>query len=304
MMSKPQTNALAALAFTIIVWGVTPVFVRSVSLALGPYEALIVRLICSALVFIAVLACTTGFKIATKDWPKLVIISLFGMLGYFVLTIFGFAYAPAGMGTLMFSTQPMLIAILASLVGTEKLNAATIIGLVVSFFGSVLLVWDSGMGDGSATAQSIGFGCGLIFLAGVVWAVFVVFSKPLIQTYGALKITGLSTIVIAVPLLPFMSVNTLLTLKGLDMQAIAGLAYLTFLGATAAVVTWNYAAGLLRPSLLGASLYIIPIIAVAAGWSMLDESVSLNMIFAAAIILLGVAVSQWKPNMQSPKVPS
>ena len=301
-MDQSHRNALAALVFTIVMWGITPVFARSVSLALGPYEALIVRLICSALVFLVVLAFTTGFHLAAKDWPKLITISLIGILGYYVLTIFGFAYAPAGMGTLMFSTQPMLIAILASIVGTEKLSPATILGLFVSFLGSVLLVWGSGMGDGSASGRDVALGCGLIFLAGAVFSVFVVFSKSLIQNYGALKITGLSTILIAIPLLPFLSAQTLTTVQGLSLNSIAALAFLTFVAATAAVVTWNYAAGLLRPTLLGSSLYIIPIIAVVAGWAVLGETVSLNIIVAAAIILAGVAISQWKPREQQPKV--
>jgi drug/metabolite transporter (DMT)-like permease len=289
-------KALAALAFTTITWGVTPVFVRAFSLATGPLQALVIRLIAVALVFLIGMALTTGFSIARSDWPRLLFISLFGMLGYFVFSVFGFLYAPAGIGTLIMSTQPLLIALLAAFMGAEKLNPATVIGLVVSFAGSILLVSGDGISDGSAATKDVVFGCALIFVAGVTWTFYVVFSKPIIQRYGALKITGWSNILIALPVLPFISGKTIDTFVNLPMPAWGSLAFLTFLGATTSVVSWNYAAGHLRPSILGASLYVIPVLAVIAGWAMLNEEITLHIVIAAAIILVGVAISQYRKS--------
>jgi drug/metabolite transporter (DMT)-like permease len=293
-MQATQTKALASLAFTTIVWGITPVFVRSVSLYLGPYQALIIRLVLTGLVFLAVLAFTTGFRIDRRDWPKLILLSLCGMLGYYAGTVFGFAYAPAGIGTLIMATQPLLIAILASAAGTERLTPTTMIGFAVSFAGTALLVWGN---DGSKTsvAQSVLLlGCTLIFLAGLGWSVYVVFSKPLLQKYGALKITGLSNVVILVPSLLFISSDTITALQSMDGQAVASLIFLILIGATAAVFTWNYAAGHLRPSLLGASLYVLTVIALIAGWAILAEPITLSILLAAGLIMAGVAVSQMK----------
>jgi drug/metabolite transporter (DMT)-like permease len=299
VMSRTPPSALIALIFTVVVWGITPVFARGVSLALGPVEALIVRLILVALVFVLLLAVTTGFHIEKKDWPRLLVITFVGMLGYFVCSVFGFRYAPAGVGTLIMSTQPMIIAILASFAGFEKLSSTTILGLIVSFAGSALLVWGSGDGVSAATGAEIAFGCALIFLGGVTWSVFVVFSKPLIQSYGALKISGLSNALIALPMLPFVNGRTVEALSSLDQRGIYALLFLTFIGASTSIVTWNYAAGHLRASLLGSSLYVMPIVAVIAGWAMLDETISANTIIAAAIILAGVAISQFKPRLRA-----
>jgi drug/metabolite transporter (DMT)-like permease len=293
MKSNP-TSALIALIFTVIVWGITPVFARSVSLAMGPVEALIVRLILVAIVFVVLLSLTTGFHVDRKDWPRLLLVSFVGMLGYFVFSVFGFRYAPAGVGTLIMSTQPMIIAIFASLAGFEKLSSTTVLGLVISFAGSILLVWGSGEGVSAAMGAEIIFGCALIFLGGVTWSVFVVFSKSLIQSYGALKISGLSNALIALPMLPFVNGRTLDAVAKLDQSSIFGLMFLTFIGASASIITWNYAAATLRPSVLGASLYVMPLVAVIAGWAILNEPVTLNTIIAAAIILAGVAISQVK----------
>jgi drug/metabolite transporter (DMT)-like permease len=296
-----NNRAHLALLFTTLIWGVTPVFVRAFSLAAGPTDALVIRTAAVAAVFVAVMWPISGFSVARRDLPRLLWVSLIGLLGYFAFSVYGFVYAPAGIGTLIMSTQPLLIALLARAAGTDTLTAATVIGLAISFAGSVLLVSGDDLAVGASSSADVVFGCILIFFAGVAWAIFVVFSKPLIQTYGALKITGLSNIIIALPfaVLPFLptavtGINPLATLQALTPQAWGSLAFLTFLGATLSVVTWNYAAGLLRPSLLGASLYVVPVLAVGAGWAMLDEKITVHIIISAAIILLGVAISQYR----------
>jgi drug/metabolite transporter (DMT)-like permease len=294
-----HSKALLALLFTTLIWGVTGVFVRAFTLAAGPVDALIIRTSAVMIVFFLVLLPRANFWIAAKDWPRLMFVSLAGVGGYFVFTVFGFVHAPSGIGMLIMSTQPLIIALFARLAGTEKLTVTTVLGLLVSFAGSVLLVSGEDMGTATSSSADVIFGCALIFIAGVAWAIFVVFSKPLIVEYGALKITALSNILITPPILilafvPQLGADPVATLLSLENDAIVSLAFLTFLGATLSVVTWNYAAATLKPSLLGASLYVVPILGILAGWIMLAEPLTSHIIIAAAVILAGVAIAQVK----------
>jgi drug/metabolite transporter (DMT)-like permease len=291
-MSATPPKALAALSFTILIWGITFVFVRAFSLVAGPYDALIIRLVCAALLFGVILAFGPGFAIERRDLGKLILVSLTGMLGYFAGTVFGFAQAPAGLGAIVMATQPILIALLAAAVGNERLTLFTIIGLVISFAGSALLVWDDSLSPAKLAGSQLAYGLLLIFVGGGSWAIFVIFSRGLIEKYGALKITGLASLIIAVPMLPFIDQRTITVLTSLDRGGLFSLLFLTFLGATASLVAWNYAAGQLKPSLLAASLYLVTPLSVAAGWAMLDEQVTAQILVAAAIIMIGVAVSQ------------
>lgn len=291
-------KAYLALLFTTLVWGVTPVFVRAFSVAAGPVDALLIRTVIVGLIFAVYLFFTVGFSIARADWPRLLFVSLAGVLGYFAFSVFGFVHAPAGIGTLIMSTQPLLIAIFARFAGTERMTLATIIGLLVSFAGSVLLVWGNDLATTTSTTAQVTMGCVMIFLAGIAWAIFVVFSRSLIQTYGSVKITGLSNMLIVPPILillliPQAGAHPVAKLMALDARALASLAFLSTLGATLSVITWNYAAALLRPTMLGAALYVIPVLAVVAGWAMLDEVITLRILAAAAVILAGVAISQF-----------
>ncbi|MFN0193904.1 MAG: DMT family transporter [Aestuariivirga sp.] len=293
-MTAAPPKALAALSFTILIWGVTFVFVRAFSLAAGPYDALVIRLVCAALFFAVILALGPGFAIKRRDLARLIAISLTGMLGYFAGTVIGFAYAPASAGTIVLATQPILIALLAAATGNERLTMATIIGLAISFAGTALLVWDDRLSLPHLASSQLAVGLLLIFLAGASSAIFTIFSRQLIETYGALKITGLASLIIAVPMLPFLDHGTLAVLASLDRNGLFSLLFLTFFGATTSLFTWNYAVGQLKPSLLGASLYIITPLSVAASWAMLGEQITYQILAAGAVIMIGVAVSQFR----------
>ncbi len=292
-MLSTQAKALLALIATVIVWGVTPVFARTVSLALGPYDALIVRLIAGALIYTILLAVTTGFRLPREDVPRLLLVTFLGFFMYFLFSVFGFAYAPAGIGTLIMSSQPILIGLMAWSIGVERITAMTLMGLLVSFAGSVLLVWGDDVGVANVAKSDVLLGCGLIFLASLGWAFFVVFSRPLAQKHGAVKIAGLTNILMAVPLLPFARADMPAKILNLPFNALFGFAVLTTVGSLSAI-GWNYAAPHLKPSVLGASLYVMPVVAVGAGWLILNEAVTPQILLGAVVIFAGVALSQIK----------
>jgi drug/metabolite transporter (DMT)-like permease len=290
-----SAKAMIALAFTILVWGVIPVFLRNLSLSLGPYDFLVVRLILAGIILSYVLATTSDFHMPRRDWPRLALIAYAGALGYFALSTFGYSYVTAGVGTLILSTQPMIIALLAWLAGTDTLTPRSIIGLVVAFAGSGLLVYADDATAGAVSQRDLLIGSALIFVAGTAWAIHVVFGKSLIQKHGALKITCLVNMLIAPVALPFLTPQMFSAVANLKPAAMWSLILLQTLG-TASVFTWNYAAGHARPTLVGASLYVMPILAFFAGWLFLDEKITGVVILAAFVILTGVTISQWKPT--------
>jgi drug/metabolite transporter (DMT)-like permease len=99
------------------------------------------------------------------------------------------------------------------------------------------------------------------------------------------------------PALAFISPSTWSTTLELDQISILSLCYLTAIGALLTLGTWNYAVGKLRPTAVGASLYLIPIFAITAGTLLLGEIVTATTLIAGAIILLGVAIAQFGPAL-------
>jgi drug/metabolite transporter (DMT)-like permease len=286
---------LLALGFTVLVWGVAPAIIRSFSLSAGAADALVIRSVATGICCLVLLPFFGGFKVARQDVPRLMLISLIGMFGYFSGSVFGFAYVSAAVGGIVISTQPLLIALLASVIGAERVTVSTIIGLIVSFIGSLYLF--SGDAQGTISQSHMIIGGLLIFMSGAFWSVYVIYSKSLIQSYGSIKLSLLSLTIATLPALAFISPSTWSTTVGLDYYSILALCYLTIVGTVLTLGTWNYAVGLLRPTAVGASLYLIPIFAIAAGTLMLGEIVTVTTLIAGAIILFGVAIAQFGPTI-------
>jgi drug/metabolite transporter (DMT)-like permease len=95
------------------------------------------------------------------------------------------------------------------------------------------------------------------------------------------------------PALAFTS-SELETARNLDRSAFRT-AYLTLIGTLLTVSTWNFATARLKPTTVGASLYLIPILAIASGAALLGETVTTPTLIAGGIILTGVALAQFGP---------
>lgn len=295
-MLKP----LSALVFTIFMWGAAPVFVRSFSLTTGPSDAMFIRMFSVALMAMAFLP-FCGWFIARKDWPRLLLVSWVGIFGYFWGSIYGFNNLSAGLGGIIFATQPLIIAAMAAVIGTERLTAPTLIGFVVSFAGIVFL-FSNDFAAFSNSSKAL-WGAAQIFMCCVAFAVNVVLSPPLVKEYGSLRITILAMILAAVPALPFFRTEIVQVVQSFDVFAWGTLIYLGLLGTIIAVVTWNYAVGLVKPTTAGASLYFIPLLAIITGYIVLGEPITVRMIIGGIIVLAGVAIAQfgaqvWKPALQ------
>ncbi len=295
-MQASRTNAYAAVAVAVLVWGIAPAFARDFSKSFGPWDAMFIRLVTVAVMCIPMLA-FSGIHIARKDWPRLLLVSIVGMFGYFLGSIYGFGALKAGVSGLLIAVQPLIIALLAAALGTQRLTPVILAGLVISFTGAVYLF----SGDLSLAGEpgQIWSGIGMLLLCDVAFAINVVFSRKLVHDYGALKITLLTMIICAVPALFFFRAETPAIIASLPAYGWFMLFYLGFLGTIVVVVLWNYAGGILSPATMGASLYAIPPLAALAGFFILKETLTPQMLIAGGIILAGVALSEFGPRLLS-----
>ena len=290
-------RAILALLFTMLVWGVSPVFFRSLSLSLGPGDHLAIRYALAGLLFAGVLVATGGWRIAREDWPRLLFVSLVGFTGYNLGSAFGFERINAGTGSLIIGTQPLLIALIGALAAREKLTPAVIFGLLVGFAGIVFLVWN----DVGVTGDPSRFliGCAMIFVSGTCWSIYAVASKPLSQKYGSLSVTAMSVVITSLALVALLGrPSTLGTLASMTPRSWAEMAYLVIFVTALTMVTWNYGAARLPAAAAGAFLYLVPPIGVAGGALMLGEKVTGGMLIGGALIMTGVAIAQFGDRLK------
>ena len=290
-------RAFSALLFTVVVWGIGPVFLRTLSVELGPADHLSIRYTLVSILYLVLLAVFGQWRIARADWPRLLVISVIGMVGYNLGSAFGFERISAGIGSLIIGTQPLLIALMGTLIASEKLKPAAILGLIIGFIGVLLLVWK----DLSVTADSWDFlvGCTLIFVSGFAWSIYVVVSKPLVLKYGPLSITAWSVVIGSLVMVPLLGTpSTLDTLQAMTMRSWLEMGYIGIVSTMIASISWNFGASRMTAAACGAFLYLVPIIGVISGALILGEAVTTGMLIGGALILTGVAIAQFGPMIR------
>jgi drug/metabolite transporter (DMT)-like permease len=282
--------ALLAMLFTMAVWGFSPVFIHSLSVGLGPADALVIRYVIAASLFLVALAFRAPARIARADWPRLVLICL-AMFGYNLGSVYGLERIGAGVGGLIIGTQPLLIVLLAAGLGIERITSSILIGLGLALAGTVALFWSDFQGEiGSGVSK---FGVLLVFLSGVSWAIYTVASRPLIAFYGAYQISALSIIGASIPILALASPRTIDVAFAMTQRQWLEMLFMVVMGSLLSAATWNFAAVRMPPAVAGIFLYLIPVIAVVAGAAILGEEVGAHIVIGGALILSGVAVAQY-----------
>lgn len=284
-------NPVNAMLFTMLVWGIAPVFIRSLSVGLGAADALVIRYVLVSIGFAIGLYVVSRVRIQGQDWPRLLFVSIVGIFGYNLGSVFGFELVPAGVGGIIIGTQPLLILLVSAIVARTAPSPAAIAGLLIGFAGTALLFWNDLVFEGEQAG--LGLGAIYIFLSGVAWALYVVPAKPLILKYGTYQITSITILLGTVPILSLTSFSTFETLFTMTGRQWLEMLYMVGIASLIATVTWNYAASRLTDVATGAFLYLVPVIAVAAGALFLDETVTTGMLAGGTLILLGVAVTQY-----------
>jgi drug/metabolite transporter (DMT)-like permease len=282
--------ALLAMLFTMAVWGFSPVFIRSLSVGLGPADALVIRYAIATTLFVIAMVLWLPPRIERRDWPRLALICV-AMFGYNLGSVYGLERIGAGVGGLIIGTQPLLIVLLAAGLGIERITSSILIGLGLALAGTVALFWSDFQGEiGSGVSK---LGVLFVFLAGVSWAIYAVASRPLVGRYGAFQISALSIVGASIPMAALASPQTIDVVFAMTTRQWFEMLFMIVMGTLVSAATWNFAAVRMPPAVAGIFLYLIPVIAVAAGAAILGEEVSAHILVGGALILSGVAVAQY-----------
>lgn len=282
-------QAVVALTVTMLIWGSASVFMRTTALALAPENALALRFVLLVAIVVPGLVITGGWRIARADWPRLIPPAL-GMFGSCWFTIEGFARVAAGLGTVITMVEPIAIALLAWAVLREPLSSRIGLGLAVSLSGAAVLFWP----DITASTAHPVDGVGVLFMlaAPTCWAIYTIGAKPLLARYSGFTITAWSMLLSAPPILWLASRPYAELFATTPARTWAELLYLAAGNSLLGGVLWTYGTRRLPGAAVGSFLYLLPVVAVVAGYLLLGEAITLRLVVGGVIMLAGVALAQ------------
>jgi len=198
---------------------------------------------------------------------------------------------PSGLTALIIAGTPVWFAIFDWLrPGGMRPGLQTVIGIAVGFVGVTLLVSSRDtMGGTTATAT----GVAVLVLASAGWAAGSLYTKytphpasPLMTAAQQMIAGGVVLLIASVALgeLPAMQWSRI------SARSAWAFFYLTTIGSLVGFSTFAWLLKNTTPARLSTYAYVNPLVAVFLGWAIGGEALTAGMLWAAAVIVLGVVI--------------
>jgi len=187
------------------------------------------------------------------------------------------------------ATTPLFSVLFITLVfRSETITKSQVAGLILGFLGVLVL-----FGNLSFNGSNVPLGIGLILMATLGYG----FSFPYMRKYLAntgYSSTSLATaqLLCSVVLLSPLALTQPLTHTEISLHSAISIFVLGALGTGFAYV-WNFRVTSIVGSAIASTVtYLSPLVAVIAGWALLNESIQLSTLLGAAVILFSAAIVQ------------
>ena len=220
-----------------------------------------------------------------RDLPLMIVIGIFGVSLNQFLFVLGLSRTSVAHSSIFGNMSPILVLLLASVRGLEKLTLRKAVGVAVSLAGVLLLRALDPHPQGKASL----LGDFLTFCGSLAFAIFTVLGKPTAKQHGSITVNTVAYVGGAILLAPVTLWQAArFPLAAAPWSAWISVFYMALGPSVVCYLIYYYALGRMEASRLAAVNYLLPPLATLMGVWILGESVSLMALVAAAVIFTGI----------------
>ncbi len=290
MVESPNSRDWSGVVTLGLIWGGTFMVVAMALEGYGPITVATARTTLGALTLLLMMA-ATGRKIPTGNpalWWSIIIIGILSTALPFVLLSWGQQFVPSAFAGLSMAAIPLMVLPLAHFFSDEPMNARRLFGVTLGFTGALILIGPGLAQLGSGAEPMAQLACVGAALSYALASIFTRRCPPV----DPVVLAALTLVVGAVLLLPIM-----LAYEGVPRWegtrpglAIIVLGLFPTAFATLLRVSIIRSAGSVFLTLVN---YQVPIWSMVFGAWILSEALPFRFYLALAMILTGLAISQW-----------
>lgn len=283
----------AMLALLSVVWGSAFPGLKVLGEVLDPYEMTWFRYALFPVAYglwIALRRRAALRAVNGKDWVAMAVLGFVGVIGYHFPLNWGLHDAGDGVaitaatGAILVATTPLWTLLISVVTGKETLRPLALLGSLAAFAGvAIVVVFGRGEAELSVARKAL-----VVLIAPLSWAVYSVYSRPLVQRLGGLLTTGVTLSLGALTLLPLGLAWGVEPLQGMRAVHWAWLLFLAVVSTILGYAVWNQALKKRTASQVAVYIYFNPVVAALVGYLFLDERLTGWFVAGAALVLLGV----------------
>lgn len=226
------------------------------------------------------------WKEVLKQWPKILGLSLFGIIGYNLFLYYALYYTSPLNASLVNSFNPGLIAIASAVYLREKISKYHVLGIVISFLGVFIVLTKGNL----INAFEINYNIGdlLILAAVIMWTVYSMIGKKL-TTVPPITSTAVSGMLSVFLLLPF-AIYQDIDYANISTLSLVGLIYIILFPSLCSFVFWNIGVREIGAAKAGIFMNLNPVFTAAISWAM-GQQITMVQLIGGLLVFAGVYIT-------------
>ncbi|MFZ4929686.1 DMT family transporter [Chryseobacterium sp. Mn2064] len=280
-----------------MVWGTTFLAIRIAVETIPAWFVAGIRQFLASVIMLCVLLSRKQFK--WIGWKNLGYQIVFASLMLVIangMTTVAEESVSSSLASLISACSPILVFLGSVAVGLQKFSFRAFAGVLMCFSGILFIFW-----DGLKDLANPEYRMGMIFLFCAIggWASGTIFTKKLNIQSGNITLNLFYQFLFAgvVQIIFAFAFSENYNFGNWTPKSIFAMLYLSIFGSVAAFFAFHYALTKISPVQVSILAYINTIIAIFLGWLIMDEQVTFKFILAAVLIICGVFIINYKPEM-------
>jgi drug/metabolite transporter (DMT)-like permease len=280
-----------------IVWGTTFLAIRVAVETIPAWFVAGIRQFLAATIMLLILLYRKEFKwIGWKNLGYQLIFSTLMLIVANGMTTVAEEEVTSSLTSLISACSPIVVFLGSVAIGLQKFTFRAFFGVLMCFSGILFIFW-----DGLSDLENPDYTMGIIFLFIAIagWASGTIFTKKLniqsknisLNLFYQFAFAGLIQLCFAF----LFSENY--NFESWSIKSISAMLYLAIFGSVSAFFAFHYALTKISPVQVSILAYVNTVISIFLSWLILDESISVKFIVAAILIILGVFIINYNPEM-------
>ena len=252
-----------------------------------PFAFVLMRVGGAAVLFWIVSSLFIKEKLDKKDFPRIILLALFGVTINQLLFLKGLSLTSPINASIIMISNPIVVLVFAAIALKEKISFRKIAGIALGVSGALLLLlFNKTFSFGSETIA----GDAMVLINSLSWAAYIILVKPLMKKYNTFTIVKWVFLLGSLFVLPFgYNEFTQVIWNRLPGHIWWDIAFVVIGTTFIAYVLNTYALRTLSPSVVSIYIYLQPFLAtLIAIFYYRNDELDSRKIVSGALIVLGV----------------
>lgn len=287
--TEPTWLPYSCLTLAMILWASSYIALKLAFRSFDPMIVIFGRMAVASCCFLFLLPRFGGLAYRRGDWKPILFMTLCEPCLYFLFEARALTNTSASQAGMICALLPLMVAVGARLVLKEAISPRTWAGFLLAISGAV---WLSVSGTSTTEAPHPPLGNLLEFLAMVCATGYIITLKRLTTRYSPLLLTAFQALIGSGFFLPMLFLPGTQWPSRFDGNGVLAVIYLGAFVTMGAYGLYNFGVSRIPASQASAFVNLIPVLTIVLGRVILNESFTLSQYPAAALIFVGIFLSQ------------